>query len=244
MEDAVFYFHFDALFGGIVEAFIDAEVILRDKMVVVSVGVFVFLAVAEAFGAGVMGIAQVFGHGDGAAGFHFFQGTVDGGISTVALVRGGKVNGGFRNGDARFGPADEFRGLVGGGAEQECHGVCETNVFRSTDHQAARDKARVFTGMNHLGEPVERGVGITATYAFDERGNGVVMLIAVGIVNNRLFLDAFLGHRHGHLNDAVFIGWRGEGGDLQRTQRLTGVSIRNRSDMGQGFGSHLHFQVP
>ena len=244
MEDAVFDFLFNALFSGIVEAFIDAEIILRDEMVVVSVGVFVFLAVAQAFGAVVMGIAQVFGHGDGAAGFHFLQRTIDGGISTVALVCRGEVDGGFRNGDARLRPADEFRGLMGGGAEHERHGVCEADVFRSTDHQAARDKARVFAGMNHLGEPVERGVGITAAYAFDECGNGVVMLIAVGIVYDCLFLYAFLSHRHGHLNDAVFAGWRGECCDLHRAQRLAGISIRNRGDMRQGFGSHLHFQVP
>ena len=68
MEDAVFDFLFDALFGWVVEADVHTEIILRHEMVVVGMSIFVFLAVAQALGAGVMGIAQVFGDGDGAPG--------------------------------------------------------------------------------------------------------------------------------------------------------------------------------
>ena len=103
-------------------------------MVVVGMSIFVFLAVAQALGAGVMGIAQVFGDGDGAPGFHFLQGTVDRGVGAVALVGGSEINRGLGNGDARLGPTDEFRSLMGGGTEHQCHGIGQTNVFCGADH--------------------------------------------------------------------------------------------------------------
>ena len=44
MEDAVFDFLFDALLGRLVEASVHAKVILRHKMIIVGMGVFVFLS--------------------------------------------------------------------------------------------------------------------------------------------------------------------------------------------------------
>ena len=105
MKDAVFDFLFDALFGWVIETDIHAEVILCHEMIVVGMSILVFLAVAQALGAGVMGIAQVLGNGYGAPSFHFLQGTVDRGVGAVALVGGGEINRGLGNGDARFGPS-------------------------------------------------------------------------------------------------------------------------------------------
>ena len=81
--------------------------------------------------------------------------------------------------------------------------------------------------MDHLGQPVQGSIRIAAADAFDEGGNGVVMLIAVTVIDDGLFLDAFLGHRHGHADHAIGLRWRGERGDFQRIERLTGVAIRN-----------------
>src|SRR5687767_5620820 len=67
--DAFFDFFLHALVGRLVVALGGAKVILRDEMVGMVVGVVVAFAVAEAFGAFVMSIAEVFGDGEGAAGF-------------------------------------------------------------------------------------------------------------------------------------------------------------------------------
>ena len=129
MKDAVFDFLFDALFGRIVKVNVHTQIILFHEMVTIGMGVFIFLTITQALGAGVMGIAQVLGHGNGAAGFHFLQGVNDSRISAVTLVGGGKLNCGLGNGYARLGPTDKFRSLMGRRAKDQCHGVCQANVF-------------------------------------------------------------------------------------------------------------------
>ena len=73
---------------------------------------------------------------------------------------------------------------------------------------------------DHLGQPVQGSIRIAAADAFDKGGNGVVMLITVTVINDGLFLDAFLGHRHGHSDHAIGLGRRGERGNFQRIERL------------------------
>src|SRR5664280_2580281 len=67
-----------ALLGRLVVTFLGAQIILDDEMLRVVVRVLVALAVAEPLGAVVAGIAQVFGHGQGASGLNVLQRRIDG----------------------------------------------------------------------------------------------------------------------------------------------------------------------
>jgi hypothetical protein len=55
------------------------------------------------------------------------------------------------------------------------------------DDDAAGDETGVLARMDHFGEPVEGGVGVAAAHGFDEGGDGVVMGIAVGVIDNGFF---------------------------------------------------------
>ena len=165
-------FLFHTLLGGFVVALGRAEIILRHEMVFAVVCVLVAHAVAEGLRAFVVAVAQMFRHGERAAGFHVGERGINGGDGGVALVGGGDVDGRLGNRDARLRPADEFGGLMRGVGEHERHRVGQAHVFGGADHDAARDEARVFAGVDHLGEPVERGVGVAAAHGFYEGGDG------------------------------------------------------------------------
>jgi hypothetical protein len=47
--------------------------------------------------------------------------------------------------------------------------------------------------VQHFRQPVERGVGIGAADRLDEGGDGVVVGVAVGVVDDGLALDGFFG---------------------------------------------------
>ena len=60
-----------------------------------------------------------------------------------------------------------------------------------------RDEPDVFAGVEHLRQPVERGVRIAAAHAFDEGGDRVVVLVAIAVIDDRLSLNALLRDRAG-----------------------------------------------
>ena len=101
------------------------------------------------------------------------------------------------------------------------------------NHDAPGDEARVFAGMNHLRQPVKRRVGVAATHGLDERGNRVVMRVAIAIVNHGFFLDALLGDGQVDVNETIACGRSRERGDFQRVQRLARVAIGHFGKMAQ-----------
>ena len=78
---------FHALFGGVVKSFVHTQIILRHEMIRAGVGEFVSRPVAKLFRALIMRVAQVFGNGNRALGFHILDGSGDGDARAVALVR-------------------------------------------------------------------------------------------------------------------------------------------------------------
>lgn len=140
-------------------------------------------------------------------------------------MRGGNVDGGLRNRNARLGPADELRGLKRRVGQHQRHRVGQAHVLRGVNHNAPRDETRVFPGVNHPGQPVERRVGVASAHGFDERGDGVVVRVAVAVIHYRLFLDARFGHPQRDANRAVRIGRCGERGDFEGVERLARVAV-------------------
>ena len=57
--------------------------------------------------------------------------------------------------------------------------------------------------MNHLCQPIERGIGITATHRFDEGRYRVVVRITIAVVNNGFLLNAFLRHRQVDMDESI-----------------------------------------
>ena len=56
------------------------------------------------------------------------------------------------------------------------------HVLGGADHDAPRDELRVLAGIDHAREPVERGVGVAPAHGLDERGDDVVVHVAVLVV--------------------------------------------------------------
>jgi hypothetical protein len=119
--------------------------------------------------------------------------------------------------------------------EHESHRVGEADIFRRANHDAARDEARVFAGVNHLRQPVERGVGIAAAHGFDEGGNGVVVRVAIAVINDGFLLDALFGGGEINVDDAVRAGIRGERGDFERVQTFARVAVATVARCGWRF---------
>ena len=54
-------------------------------------------------------------------------------------------------------------------------GIGEADVLAGANHQPPCDEAHLLAGVEHFREPVNGGIGIAATDAFDESGDRVVM---------------------------------------------------------------------
>ena len=85
--------------------------------------------------------------------------------------------------------------------QQQRVGIGQADVFRRADHEAAGDKLRLLAALNHTRQPVERGVGVAAAYAFDESRDNVVVHLALLVVGGgrgrggQQRGDQFVGHR-------------------------------------------------
>ena len=206
------------------------------------VRVLITLAVPEPLRAFVVRVAKMFWNRQRAAGFDILQRRVDRAIRRVALVGGGDVDGRLRQGNARFRPAHKLCGLMRRDGQDEGHRVRQPHILRRANHDPPRNKSRVFPRMNHLGEPVERRVGIAAPHRFDECGNSVVMRVAISVIDDGLFLNALLGGGEVDEDRSVRAPRRGQGSDLQRVQSLARVAIGHPGDVAQRFfrGFSLH----
>ena len=85
--------------------------------------------------------------------------------------------------------------------------------------------------MEHLGQPVKRGIGVAAPQALDEGTDCVVVIITRPVVNNGLLLDALGGGFQGNMNPAVRTERGCPGCNLQSIQTLAGIAIGNGSQM-------------
>ena len=146
---------------------------------------------------------QMHRHGERAAVFHVVHRPPQRGVGGVGFRRGRQIDRGMRQRNPALGHADEFERRVRVHRDPQRVGIRQPDVLRGGNHQPPRDEARILAGMQHLRQPVERGVRIRAADRLDEGGNRVVVRVAVGIVNHRLALDGFLRHRQSQAHRAV-----------------------------------------
>ena len=90
-----------------------------------------------------------------------------------------------------------------GDRERQCFRISETDIFARENYDAARDETKIFAGVQHFRQPVDRAFFIRSAHAFDERADRVVMRIAFLIINDRLGLNAFLSDREGEMNKRI-----------------------------------------
>ena len=102
--------------------------------------------------------------------------------------------------------------------------VGQADIFAGQDDQAAQDEARVLAGVQHLRQPVQGGVGVGAAHRLDEGGDGVVMGVAVFVVQHGPALDRFLGDIQGDVDDAVRVGRGAFHRQLQGVEGVAGVA--------------------
>ena len=104
-------------------------------------------------------------------------------------------------------------------------GIRHAYVLAGANDQASGDKAHFLADMEHFCEPVNSGVRIAASDAFDKRTDRVVVTIACTIIDDGFFLNALLSGGKVDAGEAVWIGRRGERGDFESVQAFSGVSI-------------------
>ena len=107
-------------------------------------------------------IAQMEGHRQIARLTHLLQSRIDGEIGGVALGRRGKIDAGFGQGDASFGPPDLLHGIEGSIGQKECIGIGQTDVFACRNDQTTGDEDGVLPSFDHAGHIVDGSIGIGA----------------------------------------------------------------------------------
>ena len=181
-----------------------------------------------------MFVAEMLRHGQSAAFLQVGQRGEESRVGRVAFRRRGQIDGGVGEGNPGFGESDEFAGLLRGHRDEEAARVGQPDVLAGRDDQAPGDETDVLAGMEHLGQPVKRGIGIAAADAFDESAYRVIVGIVIGIVDHGLALDAFLDDRAGQVDGARFVRSGGQGGEFQRIKAAAGVAIADFREVGGG----------
>jgi hypothetical protein len=125
--------------------------------------------------------------------FDLLLDSAPGGVDGVGLGGEREINNRFGEGKVAFRGAEKLHCLFGGEAEIQRLGCGEADVFYGHADDAASEIKRVFSGGEHAGEPVERGVGVGVAHAFVQGGDEVVMLFAGFIVEQDALLDGFGG---------------------------------------------------
>ena len=90
--------------------------------------------------------------------------------------------------------------------------VGHTDVFSGEDDDAPGDEQRVLARFQHPGEPVDRGVGIRGAHGLDERGDGLVVGVAVLVVHRGAALQDLFHEVAAHPLDAGVV----RPGDVRR----------------------------
>ena len=153
------------------------------------VGILVTLVVTELLHQLGRGVADVHRHGQVAGLLDERDGVVNGHVGGIALGRRSQIHSGLRQHDARFRHPDDIHRLEAVVGQQQRVGVGVANVLGSEDNHASGDEERVLAGHEHTGQPIDRRVGIAAAQRLDERGDDVVMLLALLVVKRQILLD-------------------------------------------------------
>ena len=80
-------------------------------------------------------------------------------------------------------------------------GIGKSYIFTGENYDAARDETKIFAGVQHFREPVNRAFLVGRAHALDERADCIVMRVARAVVDNRFLLDALFGDCDREMDD-------------------------------------------
>ena len=104
---------------------------------------------------------------------------------------------------AAFRQAHPVEGFSRGHHDPQRVGIGQPHVLAGEDQHAPEHEARILARVDHLGQPVERRVGVRAAQRLDVGADGVEVVVALFVVQHRALLDAFLGDGEGDADDTV-----------------------------------------
>src|SRR2546423_4220771 len=84
--------------------------------------------------------------------------------------------------------------------------VSQPDIFACENYDATRDETKVFTGVQHFRQPIDRASFIRSAHALNECADRVVVRVAFLVINDRFGLNALLSDAQGEMDDAF--SWR------------------------------------
>ena len=217
------------------------QVLLGHPVVAVGVGIEVAGAVAEALRVPV-GVLQRVRDLAVALGLDRGQG-VEEGEGGVALRRRGQVEGGLGEVEPALGQADPVEGLGRGGDHPQGFRVGEAHVLAGEDQHAAEEEPGVLAGMDHAGQPVDRGVGVRPAQRLDQGGDRIEVVVALLVVEHRPPLDRFLGHRQVDADHSRLVLRGRLHRQLQGVEQGPGVAVADIDEVGESILVEIHREV-
>ena len=160
-----------------------------NKVTGIVVGIFVSVGVIEIFHE--LGGRIADGQGDRlvAGEFHLRQSLFQGHVGSVALGRGGQVDGGLRQGNPAFRHPYLGHHLKTGIGQQQGIGIGQSHVFGCAQAKATGNEKRVFATVNHPGQVVDGRIGIASPDALDKGRYDVIVHLTVLVIDGHVFLD-------------------------------------------------------
>ena len=122
--------------------------------------------------------------------------------------------------NARFRHSDEFNGMLRGDREGKRLRIGQADIFTCKNDDAARDKTKIFTGVQHFRQPINRAFFVRRAHALNERADGVVMRIAFLVIHHRFALNTFFRDLKREMDDRIR-----RGDALPRVLLFTGAGV-------------------
>ena len=110
-------------------------------------------------------------------------------VQRIALGREGKIDGGLRQRHIAFRQTNNIHRLPGRDGDPQSLWIGKPNIFGGDADQPPSQEPRIFSGLDHPRQPIERRIGIGIANRFVKRGNQVVVLFSGTVVRKALPLN-------------------------------------------------------
>ena len=169
------------------------KVLLGYPVVLIGVRIQVSLPMTETFCIAAC-IAQVVWHLVLSLLFNTFEG-VEEGQGGIAFLGCSQIEGGMGKMESPFGQPDAFEGLCISLHHNDGVGIGKSHILTGADEHPAKDEFGIFTGAYHSCQPVERGIRVASSDAFNECTDDVEVIVPLLVVQYRFFLDGLLDRK-------------------------------------------------
>ena len=234
-------FSFPAQLTGLPEHFplqCGGKVLLFHPMLGIGMGVAVPDAITEGRPVAV-GIPQVAGHVLAVRLTHALE-SIEETQHAVAFFGACQVEGGLGQRVEALRQSDPFKGRGTGLHDDDGLGIGQADVFPRRDQHAPEDEAGVLAGLHHPRQPEQGGIGIGPPQRFDEGAGGVVVGIAVLVVQHGALLDRFLGKGQVDLDHSIGLRLRALHRQFQGIEQAAGIAACHIHQMRRCIWSQHH----